>query len=312
MLINAAVFVLICMRSGSILVPDMDTLLTFGAKDPVGLAYGEYWRLFVPMFLHIGIIHFAVNSYMLYAVGYQLESLVGGAWFLAIYLLAGVAGNIGSAAFTVNLSAGASTALFGLLGCGFYLERTVGRRIMEVTGRRPRNRVYTMTVLVNLALGIVVPFIDNAAHIGGLVAGVLLTFAMVNLRKNSLQLPRRSVGVAAILVFVGLCAAGFYRGTNPELLTERLTAAAGSTNDRGQQIYYLSQAVAIMPDDPELRLKRARLLFFANNAQDAYRDIRNVLDHEGMQKAVATLADELEAAKLVSEAWQVRRMIAHR
>jgi uncharacterized protein HemY len=120
------------------------------------------------------------------------------------------------------------------------------------------------------------------------------------------------VGVAAILVFVGLCAAGFYRGTNPELLTERLTAAAGSTNDRGQQIYYLSQAVAIMPDDPELRLKRARLLFFANNAQDAYRDIRNVLDHEGMQKAVATLADELEAAKLVSEAWQVRRMIAHR
>ena len=156
LLINALVFVYTCVRTRSVFLPDTETLLLIGAKDPVSLALGEYWRLVTPMFIHIGILHFLVNSYMLYVIGYQLERILGGTWFVAVYLAAGIAGNISSAVFSVNLSAGASGALFGLLGTGFFLERTIGRRMQEVTGHRPRNRAYAMTVALNLGFGLLV------------------------------------------------------------------------------------------------------------------------------------------------------------
>lgn len=311
LLINAAVFLYTCLRTRSLFLPDTETLLGIGAKDPVGLAKGEYWRLVTPMFIHIGVLHFAVNSYMLYVIGYQLERILGGAWYLAVYLAAGIAGNVASAVFSVNLSAGASGAIFGLLGAGFFLERTIGKRMLEVTGQRPRNRAYAMTVAINLAFGFLVPFIDNSAHLGGLVTGTLMTLAMINIRPNNLQVPRRGAGFAILALLVVAAGVGTYFGTSKDYLYRRAEAAADRAEDQEERIYHYTQAIEIMPDDAVLRLKRARLLFFANEAQYAFHDLRVVVEQGKLKDELEALALELEKKNKVQEAWQIRRLAAH-
>ncbi len=222
LILNAIVFFFISFQSRSLWMPDTGTLLLAGAKDPVGLAKGQFWRLVNPMFIHIGILHFAINSYTLYIIGWHIEQLLGGWWFLLIYALAGVSGNIASALFSLNLSAGASGALFGLLGVGFWLEHAVGKKIEAATGRRPRNRVYAMTLVVNLGIGFFLPFIDNSAHIGGLFTGLVLSYAMINIRSNRLQRRNPLHGVIAITFLILLLLIGTWFGTSSKLSSLRI------------------------------------------------------------------------------------------
>jgi rhomboid protease GluP len=281
-LFNALVFVGVCVLSRSIFMPDMQTLLSLGAKDPVGLARGEWWRFVTPVFLHIGIIHFAVNSYMLYQIGYQLESVLGAAWFLVVYLAAGVVGNVSSALFSPNLSAGASGALFGLLGAGFYIERSIGRRITEVTGRRPRRRVYAVTVLLNLVIGLVIPFIDNAAHLGGLVSGMLVTMAMMMIRPNRLQARRKSLGVALLTLLLAATIYGGYVTTTRKFAMSLILDAAESSGELDAKLHYAGQAYRLDPSS------------------------------ERLAEFVAGLAQELEEQGYHQEAGEVRRFFGGR
>jgi rhomboid protease GluP len=311
LLINLAVFVYLCVRTGSLFLPDTDTLLQIGAKDPVQLAQGQFWRLITPIFIHIGIIHFAFNSYFLYVVGYQIEKVLGGAWFVGIYLASGLAGNIASSVFSVNLSAGASSSLFGLLGAGLFLERTIGRRIMEVTGRRPRNRAYLVTVLINLAFGALVPFIDNSAHVGGLLAGTALTFAMVNLKANNLQPRHQRTGWAAVGGLTLLCVIGGYFGSAPRYVEARLIRAGDTAGDSEERIFQYTRAIAVDPSSIDAHLKRARELFAGGEANLAMHDVRAILAHGGEDLLVEQLADEQAAKGRMAEAWQIRRLVAH-
>lgn len=246
--VNTVLFVLLAFKSGSLMVPDMGTLLAMGAKDPVGLAQGEWWRFLTPVFLHIGIFHFGINTYMLYQVGPQLESMLGGFWFILIYLCSGTFGNIASACFTPNLGAGASGALFGLLGAGYYIERLVGIRLRE-TGRRLARRAYAMTVLINLGIGLVVPFIDNTAHFGGLVMGVALSAAMLLLRQNQLVVARPQRGWVLLAFLCVLSLGGAWRATNETLVMSSILQAAAEGDAKGR-FYYLHQASRLDPDDP--------------------------------------------------------------
>ena len=311
LIINGLVFLYICYLSGSVFTPDTTTLLALGAKDSVKLAQGELWRLIAPIFIHVGVIHFAFNSYFLYVVGFQLERLLGGPWFLAIYLISGIAGNIASATFSVNMSAGASSSLFGLLGAGFILERTIGTRIKKVTGRRPRNRAYAMTVVINSGLGLLIPFIDNSAHIGGLVAGVLLTAAMINLRPNNLHKRAPSLGIAILLLLTSICCCGIYVSTSQQLVMNRLITAGDKSDDTDQKIYYYSQALALDQDIATVRIKRARALFAESKANYAFNDLRVVIIQGGHEAELTKFAEELDRQGLHAEAWELRQMLAH-
>lgn len=310
LLVNFLVFVFLCWKSGSILMPDTQDLIAFGVKDPVRLARGDWWRLITPMFVHIGAIHFAVNSYMLHVVGYQLEKLVGGRWYLAVYLTSGVVGNVASAVFSVALSAGASGALFGLLGCGFYLERIVGNRLEQLTGRRPK-RVYAATIALNLALGLLIPFIDNSAHLGGLVTGVLMTVIFVNTRPTSLHKPRKWIAVAvgaALLVVTGF---GAQLATSERYLWGRLVKSADGASAAEDKLYLLTQALEIRSSDPTTRLQRAHILFFRNEANYALFDVREAILNGAPAPLVEDLAKALDEGGHKSDAWQVRRLAAH-
>lgn len=184
----------------TIFVPETEVLIDMGAKYILGLVNGEYWRFISPMFVHIGIIHFLFNSFGLYIIGPQLEELFGRRWFLAIYLGAGICGNVCSAATNLAVSAGASGALFGLLGAGYYLERIVRKKIEQHTGHKVRRGMFGMLVVINIVIGILVPGIDNAAHIGGLIAGIAIASARVYWSINR----TRSLAIITLLVTVNL------------------------------------------------------------------------------------------------------------
>ena len=146
------------------------TLLKYGANLDVLVKEGEYYRLFTCMFLHIGIMHLACNMYSLYVVGREVESLFGKIKYIIIYVLSGIFGSIMSIAFTHNtISAGASGAIFGLLGALLYF----GIHYRTYLGEAIKRSVIPI-IVVNLLIGFFSEGIDLAAHIGGLVGGVLV------------------------------------------------------------------------------------------------------------------------------------------
>ncbi len=146
------------------------TLLKYGANLDALVKEGEYYRLFTCMFLHIGIMHLACNMYSLYVVGREVESLFGKIKYIIIYVLSGIFGSIMSIAFTHNtISAGASGAIFGLLGALLYF----GIHYRTYLGDAIKRSVIPI-IVINLLIGFFSEGIDLAAHIGGLVGGVLV------------------------------------------------------------------------------------------------------------------------------------------
>jgi rhomboid protease GluP len=145
-------------------------LLALGAKWGPAIQAGEYWRFLTPIVLHGNLLHLAFNSYALFSLGPEAERIFGTRRFLVIYLIAGFAGTLASFILSPGLSIGASGAIFGLIGAlaaFFYRAKSL---IGAEASRQQVTQLITMAG-INLFLGLTVPTIDNAAHIGGLIAG---------------------------------------------------------------------------------------------------------------------------------------------
>lgn len=170
--INIVIFILMyVLGNGS---TDSATLIAFGANNALLVESGQYFRLISAIFLHIGIIHLFFNMYALYIIGPQLESFYGKAKFLTIYLVSGVIGNLLANVFEINtLGAGASGAIFGLFGALLYF----GYHYRVYLGSVIRTQVLPVIIL-NLLIGFTNPSISSAAHIGGLIGGVLVSMAV--------------------------------------------------------------------------------------------------------------------------------------
>lgn len=150
------------------------TLLQFGANLDILTKNGEYFRLITCAFLHIGVVHLIFNMYALYIIGPQVESFFGKIKFLSIYLISAVSASILSLAFNTNtISAGASGAIFGLLGALLYF----GYHYRVYLGNAIRSQIIPI-IVINLIFGFTMTGIDNAAHIGGLIGGVLASMAL--------------------------------------------------------------------------------------------------------------------------------------
>jgi rhomboid protease GluP len=153
--------------SGNFVNLDSGTLILFGAKifHPQ-LGPPQWWRLVTAGFLHGGILHILMNSWVLFDLGAQVEELYGGARMLAIYFVASVVGFYASSVWApFTPSVGASAGLFGMVGAMLAL----GIRYRGAAGDLVR-AVY-MRYLVYLLLFSLLPGIDMAAHVGGLAGG---------------------------------------------------------------------------------------------------------------------------------------------
>lgn len=156
-------------------VPDVITVLQL---DKLAVAQGEYYRLWSVTLVHAGFLHLFFNMYALYIVGPLVEQLYGSRLFVAFYLILAAAGSIASFVFGGNIPAvGASGAIFGLFGVLLAASRT-HNPVLDRRGRALVGQIGTL-ILINLVIGFTIPNIDNAAHIGGLAAGLWLGFLIV-------------------------------------------------------------------------------------------------------------------------------------
>ncbi len=170
---------------------DGRVLLRLGARKSDLLLAGEWWRLVMPIFLHGGLLHLGMNMFVLKDLGPALENVYGSGRYLFLYMITGVLGFTWTTAWDVltltravplssplfglylsqyrGISVGASGSLMGLLGLAIAITTLRGGSFAQaIRGQLLRSAAFV------LVLGLVVPGIDNAAHIGGLVSGFLL------------------------------------------------------------------------------------------------------------------------------------------
>jgi len=182
--------------------PTSEQLLHFGA-DHAGavLQYGEWWRIVTAMFVHVGIIHLATNMWCLWNLGLLAEPLMGSAGVLAVYILTGAAGNllstlynwlypirdvVGGIGFPVG--AGASGAVFGIAGALIVLLKSHRLPVPPLELHKLRRSVIYFAA-INLLIGFTISLgvverhtgvsIDNSAHLGGVLCGLLFAAPMV-------------------------------------------------------------------------------------------------------------------------------------
>lgn len=167
----------------------------YGNGALAGVANGEWWRLISAAFLHYGPLHLGMNMLSLYFVGSILEQIVGRWRYLLLYLVSGLAGSAGALVVTPNApTAGASGAIFGVLGALFILER---RGIIATGGQ-----VLGLIVL-NLVFTFAIPGISIGGHVGGLAAGLLLMMAFARFPRSW----RLSAAAAAVVAAAALVVA---------------------------------------------------------------------------------------------------------
>jgi membrane associated rhomboid family serine protease len=148
-------------------------LISYGAKDNPLILAGQYWRFVTPIFLHVNLLHIALNMLNFFILGVFLERLVGHLRFLLIYLVTGVISIIASFYFAPQeISVGASGAIFGLVGA--YSIFVLAHRRALRGGGIPALVWLVCIIGANLSVGFFIADVDNFAHIGGLLSGFLL------------------------------------------------------------------------------------------------------------------------------------------
>lgn len=141
---------------------------------------GEVYRLITAAFVHANILHIFFNMYALYALGPQIEKFYGRNRYLLIYLGSALLGSLLSVVLTNNVSVGASGAIFGLFGAMLYF----GYKYRATLDGFLRSGIIPV-IVINLLLGFIIPGIDVYGHIGGLLGGLVLSYAFGVVNKEN-------------------------------------------------------------------------------------------------------------------------------
>jgi membrane associated rhomboid family serine protease/Flp pilus assembly protein TadD len=173
--INTVMLIVLELNGGA---TNTDTLVQYGAMVGPLVRAGDWWRLLTAMVLHAGFLHYALNNLFLWVMGPLVERLFGRPRMLFIYIFAGVSGNLASYLHgTLGPSVGASTALFGLLGAlAVFFGRERG--LLGSVGQRQFQGI-VVTAVLNLIIDQFIPQIDTAAHVGGLLGGIVAGLALM-------------------------------------------------------------------------------------------------------------------------------------
>ena len=204
--INIIVFILMVVSGVDFFAPTGIDIMQWGANYKPLTLTGDWWRLMSCVFVHIGIIHIAFNMYALYMVGIYLEPMLGTIKYVTAYLCTGVFASMASLIWhsTPVPSAGASGAIFGIYGVFLALLFT---NLIPKQMRKSLLQSIGIFVVYNLVYGMK-SGVDNAAHIGGLLSGLVIGFVYyLTLKKEEGENKRNAI---AIIVAAVTITAGWY------------------------------------------------------------------------------------------------------
>ena len=206
--LNIIVFILMVCTGVSFFEPDTKSMISWGANSTITTLDGQWWRLISNCFIHFGFIHLLLNMYALFYVGLLLEPFLGRSKFVIAYLLTGIAASLLSLWWhDYTVSAGASGAIFGLYGVFIailstnQIERSMRMGLLINIG---------IFVIYNLVYGNLKSGIDNAAHVGGLLSGLLIGFCYIPaLRKPDNRILSRLTLMAIIAITIACSAIAY-------------------------------------------------------------------------------------------------------
>ena len=273
---NIAVFLAMALASGSIMDFNGEVMVRFGANFGPFTLSGQWWRLFTYMFLHGGLMHIAFNMWCLWDLGALCESLYGRWTYAAIYLITGVAAGLASVGWNPGtLSVGASGAIFGLAGAliaSFYLgEFSVPRVAIQGTLRS-----LLFFVGFNVLFGTMVSGIDNAAHGGGLVSGLILGALIARVAPQPDNLRRRASVLLFMVLIVGSAALGIHRWRGSGMHFRRSGVDARENVDR--MVGELQKKVKQSPQDASAHYALAHAYFTNGQFPEGEGELKRVLD----------------------------------
>lgn len=172
-------------------------LVRLGARQTLLILHGQWWRLITSVFLHAGLLHIAMNMWVLLDIGPLIEELYGSALFLFLFVCTGALSMAASTAWNwlttggIGLAVGASGALMGLIGV--LLAVSSRHRFLEAQFLRSQLVRWIIYVIL---FGLLVPGIDNAAHLGGLATGYLLGWVLADHPPTTAAERRRAYALA--------------------------------------------------------------------------------------------------------------------
>lgn len=298
--VNIAVWGAMEVVGGSSIDPDV--LQRFGAMYGPLVAAGEYWRLFTAMFLHAGITHLLFNCFGLFIFGRLVEGVYGYYRFGAIYVMAGLSGGVVSYMFNKTVIAvGASGAIFGVLGAlmAYFL---VHRNALGDMGRRNLTGLAVVAAL-NLAIGLIIPNIDNWAHLGGLGGGFVVGLVLAPLyryqivetpfgvvRRNVSKLPLGGRWLIVPVVLALLAGLVWVSGSNPTDAEQSVALAVRAERllADGDHTAALEQAERALELDSRNGLAlfmRGKILAEIGANEQAIKDLSAALRMPGLDRA---------------------------
>ncbi len=280
--VNVLVFVAMIVSGVSPLRPLSDQLLRWGANYGPLTADGQWWRLFTYMFIHIGVAHLVLNMWALWNLGELGENLYGRWKLLGIYLLSGVAGGIASIArnpamVIVAPSAGASGAIFGLAGA-LIATFKLGHLPLPPSVMRSTLRSLIAAAGYSLLFGFISAHIDNGAHLGGLICGLVLG-AVLSRDFRAGAHARRATALylfaAAALLLAG--SAAWVRHARAPVMHMMLAEKALRNGDAQSAIRDLQAAIRLRPDYARAHQRLGDVYLVSKRLPEAEAEYRQAL-----------------------------------
>jgi len=247
--LNTCIFVLMVLSGVSALKPQPSQLVPWGANFGLLTFGGQWWRLFSSTFVHIGVLHLMLNMWALWSLGALAERMFGKWMFLLLYVLAGLGGSIASLAWNPEVvSAGASGAIFGVVG-GLIMLLGLEKLRVPLTESKQTLTSLLMFVGYNLVNGFKESGVDNAAHLGGLVLGLVLG-ALLHRPLPPVASPsrvRKALVVTGVTISL-LVGVELTRQLHPAMVKFWTAVKLLGAGDTQQAIMELQNVVARKPD----------------------------------------------------------------
>lgn len=208
---NVLLFMAAALGGAGWFIPNAAIEIAAGSNLGPLTTHGEWWRLITALFVHFGMIHLLFNMWALVAFGALSERLLGITNFVFIYFVAGIAANLASISLRPSIdTAGASGAIFGILGAvlAVYWRK---KSTLPFTVIRSEGTLVFMFASLALLGGFLNKGVDNVAHLGGLVTGLLLGFTLFRTERHpsAKNVPIRLPALKTLLVAAAILACGF-------------------------------------------------------------------------------------------------------